>query len=226
MKKNGLIIIVAVVAFAAGFMLGANENVADKNRTKGDINAVNTYKQLLVAPEYMAFNDEYADNAEILAQTISTLQVMEHRISDFSTLAGMMNVVMADDPEISSYATQFQKTERKGQRFMAKVDEALLAANLMKAGEKVNRSKALKSAEEAFDYMNTQLEIGKQFVEAVDDFLHGKDVKEHLMVASMRDLVASHCVVNATLVQNDSEIDYWSNLNGLVNSEDMALSLE
>lgn len=226
MKKNTTLIIVAVVALAVGYLLGANVGSGDSSQTKGDINAVNTYKQLLTAPEYMAFNKSMADNQDAVNHTVSTLQIVERRIADFVTIAGMMNSITVADPEISPSVAEFQKAEEEGKRAMAQAEAALQAALQLKAGQKVDMKKALKNAEAAMAYLDTQLAMGKQFVEASDAFLKDKDIKEHIMTATIRDLVVSHCAVNAALIQKDSDIDYWSNVNGIVKSEDMAFTLK
>lgn len=226
MKKNTSLVIVAVVALAAGYLLGANLGAGDSNQTKGDINAVNTYNQLLTAPDYMAFNKELSDNEDAISQTISTLQIVERRIADFGTLASMMNSMSANEPDIANEVEKFIKTEKGGQRAMNQAVDALQAAMQLKAGEKVDLKKALKNAEAAFAYLDTQLEIGKEYVKAVDDYLKDKNIQEHIITATIRDLVVSHCAVNATLTQNDSEVDFWSNMNGLVKNEDMAFSIE
>lgn len=226
MKKNGSLIIVAVVALAIGYLLGSSMGSADSSQSKGDINAVNTYHQLLISPDYMSFNKGMEGSAEVLEQTISTLQIVEHRISGFSDLAALMNTMAANEPEVAPCVEQFLKANVEGKRAMEQANDALNAAIQMKAGEKVNTKKALKNAEAAMAYLDKQMAIGKQYVETVDGYLKDKNVQEHIMTATLRDLVVSHCAVNANLVQNDSEIDYWSNMKGMVESEDMAVTLE
>lgn len=226
MKKNGTLIIVAVVALAAGYLLGCYTGNADSSQTKGDINAVNNYHQLLITPEYMAFNKSMTSNQEAMERTITTLQIVKQRIADFQTITGLMNTMSANEPEVAPFVEQFLKSEKDGQKALLQANQALDAAQKLNAGEKADPKKALKNAEAALAYLDTQLSISKQYVQAVDSYLHDKNIQEHILTATIRDLVVSHCIVNATLVQNDNETDYWSNMNGLVQSEDMAFTLE
>lgn len=226
MKKNTSLIIVAVVALAAGYLLGAQIGSGDSSQTKGDINAVNTYHELLTAPEYMAFQKDLSDNEEAIARTITTLQIVKQRIADFGTLAGLMNTMAANEPEVAPHVAQFLKSEKNGRQALEKAVEALQAAEQLKAGEKVDLKKALKNAEAALACIDMQLSAGKDYVQAIDAYIGDKDVNEHIVSATLRDLVASHCAVNATLLQDDAEMDYWSNMEGLVKSDDMAFGLE
>lgn len=226
MKKNGTLIIVAVVALAAGYLLGCYTGNADSCQTKGDINAINNYHQLLTTPEYMAFNKSMSGNEEAMERTISTLQIVKQRITDFQTITTLMNTMSANEPEVAPFVEQFLKSEKEGLKALQHANQALEAAQQLNAGEKVDTKKAMKNAEAALAYLNTQMSISKQYVQAVDKYLQGKNIQEHILTATIRDLVVSHCIVNATLVQNDSETDYWSNINGLVQSEDMAFTLE
>lgn len=226
MKKNGTLIIVGVVALALGYVLGSYVGNADSSQTKGDINAINSYHQLLTAPEYMSFNKSMTDNEEAVERTISTLQIVEQRIMDFHTLTGLMQTMSANEPEVAPYVEQLLKSDKEGEKALKKAASALEAAQQLKSGEKVDAKKALKNAEAAMAALDTQMSVSKKYVEAVDNYLQGKDIQEHILTATLRDLIVSHCIVNATLVQNDSETDYWSNMKGLVKSDDMAFTLE
>lgn len=226
MKKNTTLVIVAVVALAVGYLLGTNLGAGDSSLTKGDINAVNAYHQLLISPDNMAFDNSMAGNEDAVSQTISTLQIMESRITDFVTLAGIANAISVDDSDVASCTKQIEKAVKDGQKAKAQAKDALEAAIQLKAGQKADLKKAQKNAEAAFAFLGTQLTIGKQYVEAVDKYLQGKDLVENVMLASLRDLVVSHCAVNATLTQDESEMDYWCNISGKVKSEDMAISIE
>lgn len=226
MKKSASLIIVAVVALAVGYLLGAHVGSGNSSQTKGDINAVNVYRQLLIAPEYLAFNEEMADNPEVLDQTISSLQIVERRIADYATLAGMMATLPVTQPETAAFVEPFLKAEAKGHDALNQAAEALQAANQLKAGKEVDSQKALEDAEGAMSHLDEQIAMGKLFVEGADQYLSDKNLKDNLLLATLRDLVASHCSLNASLTQNDSEIDYWQNIRGLLNSQDMAFTLE
>lgn len=225
MKKNTSLILVAVVALAAGYALGAYLGTGDSNKTKGDINAVNTYKQILTAPEDMAFNEEMADDAEVIAQTISTLQIAKERMCNFGTMVALMKTIATDEAELAQFAETFSQDESNRQTALTQVDNALQAAQALKNGEKTDLQKAMKDAKAVFEYLAHQSAIGKTYTEAVDKFLKGKDVKAYISIASMRDLIVSHCAVNASLTQDDRAIDYWYNIDGLVQSEDMTFSI-
>lgn len=226
MKKNTSLIIVAVVALAIGYLLGSNIGTGNNSQTKGDINALNTYNQLLISPEYMCFNKDMVNNQESIDKTIRTLQIVVQRIVDYRTLADMMDMMGSSDDTMAQYVEQFVKNEENSKAILTKAQQALQVAQRMKMGEKADTKKALKDAEAAFEYLTTQIQNGKQFIEDVDKQLKGKDVKEYIVIASVRDLVASHCAVNASLTQDEREIDYWCNLSELVERKDMTLGVE
>lgn len=226
MKKNSTLIIVAVVALAAGYLLGANFGGGDGRLTKGDINAVNTYNQLLTAPENMAFDKSMAGNEDAVGQTISTLQIMESCITDLVTLAGIVDALQVDDAEVAECSKRMAKSIAQGLKAKDQAHDALEAARQLKDGQKVDLKKALRNAEAAYAFIGSQIGISKEYVSALDKYMQGKDVAENIMIASLRDLIVSHCAVNATLTQNEAEMDYWYNFGEMVKADDMAISIE
>lgn len=224
MKKNVTPILCAVVALAVGYLLGAKFglNGADAGQTKGDINAVNTYKQLLCDPDYMAFNDGYTNDDEAIARTISTLTIIQNRLQEFRTLAILAQSVQSSDAELSDMAGKLVLANKQSDAAYAEAEAALAAAKQLQAGQEVKLKKALQNATDAYDALGEQMKVCHAFIEQTDAFLQGKNVLDHIVLATLRDMVVSYNAVNASLTQNDLEIDYWQNFSGLLTQEQMA----
>lgn len=222
MKKNVQTILVAVVALAAGYFLGTKFGMEDINasQTKGDINAVNNYQQILTLPEDMAFTKAGAKDAEAIERTVGSLQIINARIAEYANLAKMMQTVAIADANLSTMGKEL--IELAAGDAATQAAEALEAAKKLQAGEQVNLKDAGKKATAAYNALEAEMTAGKQFVEAADAFLKDKNVMDNTLVATLRDMVASHCAVNSSLTQNDAEMDYWMNLNELLTSDQMA----
>ena len=80
----------------------------------------------------------------------------------------------------------------------------------------------MQNAKIAYAAIESQIAGGKAFVASVDRFITPDNLLDNIMVATTRDMVASHCSVNATLAQNDAEIDYWSSMSVLAPEVNMA----
>lgn len=224
MKKYTTTILIAVVALAAGYFAGAKFGMGDANaaQTSGDINVVNKYQQIISEPDYMAFNEEFANDTAAIKRTIDALEIIDKRISEFGTLGHLMNTVTFTEKDMKDAAKKFIEADKQCLENRKEASLALAAARKMQSGEKVDLKKAEEQANTAYNTLDKQLKAGKEFVEKADIFLKDKKVEAHIMLATLRDMVASHCAVNASLTQNEREQDYWMNLSELLVDEQMA----
>ena len=73
--------------------------------------------------------------------------------------------------------------------------------------------------------LEEQIQVGKAYVKAVDAYLN-KATEMDMKLAALRDMFATFCLQNAQMTCNDAEIDYWQNINALVDAESMAILWE
>lgn len=223
MKKNVSSIIGCIICLVVGYVAGAYLGLpfVEKNATSGDVNTYNAYQQMLIQPEYMSFNESMKGNEEAQDRTIESLKIMEGRLKAFATLAQFVEQTTSNNAELAKSVEYIKKTAANGMKVLPDLQEALKAAQDLKAGNKVDAAKALKIAKKAFAIVDNQMNSGKDFVNAVDALVD-KNPNAAVTVATARNLIADHCSVNASLCQNDQAIDFWYNTSELLPQSDMA----
>lgn len=82
---------------------------------------------------------------------------------------------------------------------------------------------AIGEPECAFELLDEQIQAGKLFVEGADLYLKNHS---NSSLAAVRDVVASFCLQNALVSANDAEIDYWANVEALVEHNEMVYVLQ
>lgn len=75
---------------------------------------------------------------------------------------------------------------------------------------------ALGNPTEERKMMALQIQAGRTFVRIADKYL---EENIDLDLASIRDIVASYCTENAQLLNDDTEIDYWSTIQPQLDNE-------
>lgn len=213
----------AVLALVVGYILGSIVGIPgiDKNQTCGDVNTVNTYNEILTSPDYMAFQKEYCSDSEVQARTRTTLMIINSRITEFNAAALMAESIANGNAAMAEAVKAIKATSKQNSEAAIALKEAFVALDNLENGQKVNLKKALAQAQKAYDVLDIQTKAAKAFVQAADANIDHVTT-ENAILASIRDLLAGHSAVNATLVQNDAEIDYWQNINSLVHKTDVA----
>lgn len=225
MKKN--VLIYCLVTLAIGYALGAffGYPCVDNDKLKGDVNALtayNTYNEIITSPDYMCFQKKYAQDKEAQARTVASLRIMYSRIAEFNSLYRMACMSTVDNEKLQNGLALLTDVVLHNSESFDAAAEALKAAQDMQEGKKVDMKKALQNAKIAYAAIESQIVGGKAFVASVDSFITPQNLQNNIMAATARDMVANHCSVNASLAQNDAEIDYWSNMSILAPEVNMA----
>ena len=225
MKKN--VYAYCLLTLAIGYALGAFLGLpcADSEKLSGDVNALPAYsanREIITSPDYMCFQKKYARDKEAQARTVASLRVMYSRIAEFSSLYRMACMSTVDNDKLQNGLASLTDVVLHNSESFDAAAYALKAAQEMQEGKKVDMKKALRNAKVAYAAIESQIAAGKAFVASVDSFITPQNLQDNNMAATARDMVASHCSVNASLAQNDDEIDYWSNMSILAPEVNMA----
>ena len=226
MRKNTLLycLVTLAIGYALGAFLGLPCGI-NSSAISGDVNglsACNPYNEIITSPDYMCFQKRYVHDKDAQERTIASLRIMYSRIAEFNSLYRMVSMSTADNDNVQNGLASLTDVALHNSESFDAAAQALQAALDLQNGAKVDLKKALRNAQIAYNAIESQIAGGKAFVASVDSFITKDNLLDNIMVATTRDMVASHCSVNATLAQNDAEIDYWSNMTVLAPEVNMA----
>ena len=213
-----------VIGYVAGAVIGIPG--VDPTVVNGDMNgvtAVNPYNDLLVSPENMCFkNRKLSKDPEAIHRTETTLNIIYSQIAEFNSLYRFASLAAKDNEHMSTAMDSLTSAAvDNGDAFSACAD-ALEALHNLQAGKKVNLKEASVAATKAYNAINRQIAGGKTYVETADAFVSKGNLSENMIIATARDMLANLCAVDATLAQNDAEIDYWGNTSNLLPEVNLA----
>lgn len=227
MKTSYKIAAAAVIGFVAGCTAGFFFQSADvtAGSAKGDIAKVSKFSKNVVSPEMSAFQEKITSSQEELDNATASLTVLTSRMTEFDELVSLATNVSEGIADLSSSVKDLQQVKQLASNARSNGMQALESLNAIANGNKtdIDYEQASQNLALAFMMVDRQINVGKQYVSDVDEFLTGKDVEDFSELAFARDLWADYCEGHAILTEDKDDIDYWHSQEALL-SDAVAIS--
>lgn len=223
-------IILSAVCGAIGIVIGylcANVSFGDGN-SKGDITKVSKFNKSVVSPQAQAFQEKIMNNPEAFSKTKSSLVVLYTRMNDFNNLVCLAKESSAGIDALAPSLAEMENISILAENAKNTAIDAVSSFKAMTDGEKGSAGDyetASKNLSLAFFMIGRQINVGKDFVKAVDSYLEGKSIDDNLSLAAVRDLWAGYCASQAFLDGDSEELEFWASAKQLV-TDDVVSALE
>lgn len=220
-KKSYFIIylvIAAVVGFGLCFLLRGV--VAESGFLSGDISKADSSRDAEVSPAMSAFKDRIANDTTEFNKALASLTMLTSLMDEFDKLVAIASSAAEGKEEFVSSIEQMQRMKQIASNARDNGVMALQSLNSIAEGKtsSINYELASQNLTLAFLMVDRQVNVGKQYVCEVDDYLRGKKVTEYEDLASSRDLWAEYCAREAALNRDSNEIEYWKGKGRLLSS--------
>ena len=220
-KKSYFIIylvISAVVGFGLCFLLRGV--VAESGFLSGDISKADSSRDAEVSPAMSAFKDRIANDTTEFNKALASLTMLTSLMDEFDKLVAIASSASEGKEEFVSSIEQMQRMKQIASNARDNGVMALQSLNSIAEGKtsSINYELASQNLTLAFLMVDRQVNVGKQYVCEVDEYLRGKEVTEYEDLASSRDQWAEYCAREAALNRDGSEIDYWKGKGRLLPS--------
>ena len=230
MKTNFKLTLAAIIGFVAGGSVGFFFQTADttEDSAKGDIAKVSKFSKNVVSPAMSAFQEKVTSDSVEFNKAKASLTILTSRMSEFNELVNIAAAASEGNDELAASVNNLLAVKQIAANARTNGTQALGALNAIAEGKQssVDYEQASQNLALAFMMVDRQINVGKQYVCAVDAFLRGKNVEDYKGLAIVRDLWAGYCAGDAVLNSDDEEIAYWQKQKSLLSESDAALSLQ
>ncbi len=226
-RKTIRIITIALVALFA-YVLGAYVGVpfSEGNFQGGDIAKVKRHNTPVVKDQADSYREMMLADTVKKKSVLVSLSLMSAQMEEFNSLVKSVSSLSEAYPELQSQiSAMVAVTEASGNaaEMTGKVRKSFAAMEDINDKDIVSLEQDVKNAMFSYMYMSRYVSLGKDFVEAADACLVGKDVASHEALADARDAWAAYCAFNAWVENDRSEQKYWSEKGAVASDNELAL---
>ena len=218
-KINFAIYLILAVVLGFGLCFLLKGVVAESGFLSGDISKAES-KGSEMSPAMSAFQEKVANDSTEFNKALASLTMLTSLMDEFDKLVSIASTASEGNEALASSVGQLLKIKQIASNARDNGVMALESLNAIAEGKKssVNYELASQNLSLAFLMVDRQVNVGKQYVCDVDEFLRGKEVSEYKDLASARDLWAGYCAREAALNKDGKEIDYWNKKGNLLPS--------
>lgn len=230
MKKFAKVTVTTIIIFIIGFGLGyACANIPfGRDNSKGDITKVSRFSKNTVSPQASAYQEKIMNDPEAMEQAKASLSLLSTRMEDFDNLVGFAMKSCQGNEYLASSLEEMKSLSS----LSANAKNAALAAS-ESFDDMVNGKKGAANDFEtashnlilAYLMVDRQAETGKDFVQAVDEYMKGRKVLDNFDLATTRDLWASYLATQAYINDDNKEMKYWTDRKALLTESDVLAAL-
>ncbi len=231
MKAKAKSILGVVVALLVGYLVGAFLGLPTTSGVgQGNISKVSKFHMSSVSPAMSAFQERIQNDSTEMAKAALSLTVLSSRMNEFSELVSIAVEVADNNKELESEVEALKTVQRIADNAVNAGKIALNSFDDVASGAKNNSVSEYEQASQnltvAYLMVDRQVQVGKQFVTAVDKYLKDKSIEDNITLATVRDLWASYCAGSAVLNSDKEELKYWENQNNKLSYEQISSSLD
>ena len=228
--KKSHFILYLVLALVAGFGLSIlfGRLKTQSGLVSGDISEAARFNNMVVSPEMSAFLEKITNDTTEFNKTMASLKVLTSRMAEFDELVSIAAIAAEGYGDLDSSLKHLSKIKQLASKAKDSGVMAVESLNEIAEGKKssINYELASQNLSLAFLMVDRQVSAGKQFVCAVDKYLHGKDIAGYKDLALACDLWAGYCAGAAVMNKDEEELDYWSKRQNLLLAQSGTVAAE
>jgi len=221
MKTNVRKISLVVICVLVGYLLGSVVGLPISSGVlgAGDISKVSKYQKNLVSPQANAFQEKILTDSTARAKAAASLIFITSRMQEFSDLVDYAARVSDGKTELAEVVEKLQTVKRISDNAAKAGKEAKEAFADVVNQEAKNSAAVYETATKnlsiAYLMLDRQVEVGKEYVLAVDSYLSGKKVEDNKELAMSRELWVNYLYGNAQLNKDSEKVAYYKEKGSL-----------
>lgn len=214
--KTGFGLLGLIVGFGLGYLC-SNISFGEGNAA-GNISKVSKYSKSVVTPQASAYQEKVMNDADEYARAKASIALLSTRMQDFDKLVGIAVKTGDGVEELAPIVDRLQKMSLLSENAKNVAEQAVASFNeMLDGGKEAAATFETASQNLVLTYLlvDRQVNIGKEYVSCVDDYLQGKKLADHKGLAVSRDLWAGYCAGEAVLNGDNKELAYWNKKNSI-----------
>ncbi len=201
------LVLAALVGFGVSFLFHSSD--AQSSLLSGDISKASVYSNHKDDPEVTAIEEKLKNDEEFFNATKATVSLIEARATSLEDLTEKTLDICADIPELKNVIKTVVSLNAKAYNTKQFAITASNGLDKLASGKKAPEyEQASNSVFIGFNRIDSQLSIGKAFVESALNYLEGKDGEEYYPIAELVAEWTMYCAENSFLMEND-DMTYW-----------------
>jgi len=226
MKANSKKVSLVVICVLAGYVLGSVIGLPISSGVlgAGDISKVSKYQKNLVSPQANAFQEKILSDSTARAKAAASLVFLTSRMQEFSDLVDYAARVSDGKSELSEVVAKLQTVKRisdNAAKAGAEAKEAFVdVVNKEAKNSAAVYETASKNLTLAYLMLDRQIEVGNEYVIAVDSYLAGKKVDDNKELAMARELWVNYLYGSAKLNNNSEKVAYYKEKGSLLSGNE------
>lgn len=214
-KTSALFLLIGafVIGFCAGAFIGL-PGTGD-NLASGDVSKVNSFRKSTASSTTSTLEQKLKSDTLAFNNESATVELISTRMSEFANLVDCAIKAAGDKEELSEEVNALKNVRELSENALQTAKVASASLESLSTGEKndlaMDYDQASKNLLMAFLLVDRQVQLGKQFVVAVDKYLEGKSADDAPELVRVRDLWANYCGESAWLNGDKQEVAYWEN---------------
>ena len=224
MKTNTKVLLGIISGVVVGFISGLYMPAPNEGSGKGDISKVKKYQKDVVSPGMSAFQEKIMNDSAELEKVAASLAVLSSRMDEFDRLVDIAVESSDNIEELSASVTKLKVVRKLAANARYASEQAVAEFdNMIGGGKNANGyEQASQNLSLAYLMVNRQINVGKEYVSDVDEYMKDKNVEDNTALALSRDLWVVYCSGEAVLDGDSEAVAYWKDKGVLVSPDIMA----
>jgi len=203
-------ILVTFVTLLVGYVLGGLVGIPPSLEAlnSGDVSKTGETGK----SEMDTFQETLLSDSSVMQNTILSVSLMNMRIQEFDNLTTLAIKAAEGKPELDEVICHLEGVKQLAENAHQKSKIAQKSLDALLTGKKspdlLPYEQASQNMVLAYLLLNNQNDAGKEFIQAVDEYLKGKNVQDNQELAAAREQWALYCSASAVLNGEKSDIAY------------------
>jgi hypothetical protein len=213
-----------IVALFAGYLLGSFFGVppTSDRKAKGDVSQVGSSSKNL-SSAVKEYQEKIMSSEEEFNKASASLSLISSRINEFNELVNVAIEASQGKQELEEPVQELKTVQGLSENAKIAGQNAVKAFESLSKGSRSPEAGSYETAAQnitiAYLMIDRQVNVGKHYVTAVDEYLKDKDENDEMDLAIARDLWANYCASSALLNNDSDETAFWEKQGAILQDD-------